>query len=1857
MSPSTINSRKPSPFRPESSEMKGDVNDLLRIITIAVALLILLIPISMSGKPTYSVVSEPVLEDHSIFAEGENFIHYSLPTASQPIATGTVSGYNGFAYVDESDNRLYFVDLVQTVTLDIALPVGDKHLGNGLIGHDVDLDGNTEFFLHNQVGLTYYLLMVDIDNATVSEYEMPFTYPAVQGVGIFNGDAYPDLVIQSTSSRANYLTLDVYSNATLGTFTTIYSDILCIGRFASTTQDSIAMVNSAGTTLYRNITVVNANGTQIVNDIVTTRINDMEVFHYGSGLDELVAFDSDGYTTVYSGPTLGVIYSVLVDLVSSTMSYIVTGNFNLDSQEDFATANRYSEMVYFRNGMDGSYIQETPNLYLFNKKAIGVGQMDRDSIDDIVIGRTLGALGTIRGSDGNYANLEYLIDIQMNPGGHQILTIDVNADGKDDTFCRNAEDLFLVLSDTIAPTITSLPINPIHPTVLDDYVTIKVHINETTNIEYADIWMKAPGSMIWMQPQDEMYASHTEGIYYAFIGDLMPGEYEYYIIAQDSYLNDGELGNATHPLTFSVAGDFVWQADYSQTSYVHKSVRQSDRGNLSDGSSVIYTLERRTIDGNLTLNQYSQFGGNLSSLTIEVPFKEEFSNFAVYTAMLDGDNVLDVIVLDYHWDSGSILRHHAYQGGSLALLGEGTCPYPYKDFGLIQVYDDDQDGNEELFLVSGTEPFSILKLDSDLSWSGVNLVFFDDNLYTPQDFSFVESSTPGQSYIGVMRGAVQIDIYNAVSLTHQESLRIDWPGYSNIESIALASRYNATAGEEQFVAGINYWNGVDPTTRIFSFNPLTTNVNDTPIYELPHEAITYIHTHDTQGDASEELFILSSSGELRLAAPSTTLNPLWVLPITGADPLSSMIADFDGDSTGEFLLFTDQDELLTSVSFTGSVEWTMQVGEVYHPYAIGDIDGIPGVEIGAYPFASVNSMILGSIRNLDTHYVLNVTATYSSADIVQGDAFHVNVTVLNIYGESINDATVYMSAHFVSPEGPASSTFGFYFDLPVNKYRASTDATWSIGIANLSIFIEHDFYHTFEKIYVDAVTIRSDLHLSVQIPDLVIQGEGMTVEVLVQDNLGSPVRGATVSVIIEGVGQTATQSGPYYVVTIPEVDLEAGMHNVSAVATHTYGTGVGFNQETFTAQILTTDLLVATDFPTTINQDDLVSAWFNITDPYGNPITNALVSLRSGPEGFTLIESTVVPGSYRFNHNITLGLGNHTFEIKVDKQFLFGPAVAQIEFDVLGILEPNVFYETRVAGGSMFNVHVFVKDKYGPVFTGTSVTITINGTEYTQTNADGNPDYDFLVPANFLLGSNNFMINVTAAYGNAWSHNYLIRAYSDALGSTTVYPEGEWIVDQGEQTEFQVLLEDWLGRPVQGASITMFVKAVSYRLYAVGPGHYAANITTVGWAPGEYQYTVSVGHEDIVTGEPITGNITILGSLDVFIDYNPDTPMQGGPLTISISVADKYGNPVPSLEISVTMLNMPTMYAEETDQVGQYVVFIEHLPDTEGYGIKNISLGIQGQFIEPAELSGSFTLAVAPPHIEAMGVEAIGTCTGLSFLFSLLGMFLYFRLAPTLRKAGTTKDELEKSVKRMDRLYLLIVLVSAAGLVGSMGLYSIGDYGGALILTVVLLGSSVLLYGLWLYRDAVSAVMVKGSLNRKRMIAGLWHLVFVPVVIILILTYGAEINWFKAYMIDNAFVIGDLRIPAIMTTIFTAYLSSILVVVVNLYREVSSGLKKLKKMEDANTPASIMEDERDTMVSRYSSSIRIKFVMFLVIVGAAAVTTMDFLQNYELGIIVLMPVAFLVVIPFISSKIVKVINQATSIKIRKSDSDIESYED
>ncbi len=259
---------------------------------------------------------------------------------------------------------------------------------------------------------------------------------------------------------------------------------------------------------------------------------------------------------------------------------------------------------------------------------------------------------------------------------------------------------------------------------------------------------------------------------------------------------------------------------------------------------------------------------------------------------------------------------------------------------------------------------------------------------------------------------------------------------------------------------------------------------------------------------------------------------------------------------------------------------------------------------------------------------------------------------------------------------------------------------------------------------------------------------------------------------------------------------------------------------------------------------------------------------------------------------------------------------------------------------------------------------------------------------------------------------------------------------------------------------------------------------------------------------------------------------------------------------------------------------------------------------------------------------------------------IYFKISSTLALVETSKTAAENTIRKMDRLYLMIVGLGTFTLVHSIFAANERQFGLAVAESVLLLGISVLLYGIWLYRDANHAIFINNRIDRKRMLFGIWHLVFVPLVITQIFGWGMYIEWFQVYVLESTFRLGDIYIPTIMVTIFATYVSSIGIVVFNLYREIRRGLTRIEQMSVAGTPPKVIIQERILLVNRMGSSIRIKFFMFLVVLAATTAMTMDFLRSYSLGVIVLLPVVFLVIIPYISSRLLRSASRL-SVKIRE----------
>jgi hypothetical protein len=258
-----------------------------------------------------------------------------------------------------------------------------------------------------------------------------------------------------------------------------------------------------------------------------------------------------------------------------------------------------------------------------------------------------------------------------------------------------------------------------------------------------------------------------------------------------------------------------------------------------------------------------------------------------------------------------------------------------------------------------------------------------------------------------------------------------------------------------------------------------------------------------------------------------------------------------------------------------------------------------------------------------------------------------------------------------------------------------------------------------------------------------------------------------------------------------------------------------------------------------------------------------------------------------------------------------------------------------------------------------------------------------------------------------------------------------------------------------------------------------------------------------------------------------------------------------------------------------------------------------------------------------------------------VGLLIYFRISSGLSITRGSQENLLRGLRKLDYLYGGVVALAGLTIFHSYVLAGAGEYGLAVAESILVLGISLILYGIWLYRDASSSILATQSISRRRMMLGLWHLIFVPIVIAQIFDWGRNIEWLKFYVLDNVFHLGELQVPTIMLTIFAAYISSIVIVVVNLYREISKGLSRLHEMAVLGTPPIVVEQECVDLVENLSSSIRMKFFMFLVVLAGTTVLTMDFLRSYSLGVIVLLPVMFLLVIPYASSKMARGLSRAS----------------
>ncbi len=370
----------------------------------------------------------------------------------------------------------------------------------------------------------------------------------------------------------------------------------------------------------------------------------------------------------------------------------------------------------------------------------------------------------------------------------------------------------------------------------------------------------------------------------------------------------------------------------------------------------------------------------------------------------------------------------------------------------------------------------------------------------------------------------------------------------------------------------------------------------------------------------------------------------------------------------------------------------------------------------------------------------------------------------------------------------------------------------------------------------------------------------------------------------------------------------------------------------------------------------------------------------------------------------------------------------------------------------------------------------------------------------------------------------------------------------------------------------------------------------------------------------------------------PESGYQNSEIEIMVRIADVDGRAISGLDVvakvaKVTREGGGTQYTYRANErePGIYRFSISTRDMPHGSYVFSIYIETLDQELE----LGSVTVYIHSqvPRVTLGLQEYIYLGLGV-LLFTMFVSIVYYRLMKEMRV------ELGKGVGRLEKIYWIllgftIVALIFAGVAPSEYGVLILDPGIDIMILVALLVLSIALYGVLIYIDAVKSFLA-GRFQRSRLIINVVMYLLPLLILKYILDLCNYIEWTKEYVLENLASWGPIVAPALAISFMTAYLSVYTVLIINSYRDIKIAATKIAVFREKEVPEEIIERETRLQLRRISSGIRIKMLVFLGLLGLSAFSTVPVFQNVAF-IIIAIPIALLIIGPYISQVIIGVI--------------------
>ncbi len=660
----------------------------------------------------------------------------------------------------------------------------------------------------------------------------------------------------------------------------------------------------------------------------------------------------------------------------------------------------------------------------------------------------------------------------------------------------------------------------------------------------------------------------------------------------------------------------------------------------------------------------------------------------------------------------------------------------------------------------------------------------------------------------------------------------------------------------------------------------------------------------------------------------------------------------------------------------------------------------------------------------------------------------------------------------------------------------------------------------------------------------------------------------------------------------------------------------------------------------TIPQGDYIDVSTTITNVFNDTIkTASVLGILSHGTNIVQVASfiSLENGTYLLTQTLNnLPMGIYTFSVDISESY-YGHSVIRQNITLLGNIIPYVDVESYTDIYTPVIVNVTLLDPYSfPVY-GANVSATFAGLTYFSNVTVGNTYIFYLNRSNLKVGE--YSIEFTAI------HNYAVKPVS-FTSNVTIRSEpkvefaGNGITEppviQGNPINLKVTLRDATNHTLTGGTITATFFGKLYTFSDLGNGTYVSSILTQNIPGGKWRLTVEVTHPYLVS-RIFAGNITVRGSPVMTYSIRPGIVTQNSEMTINVTLVDLYGYPITNANVTIEFLGRSYQAENIEDNIYQVTIPVGDVH----YGYKCIYIHIRAE--NHASRDASFKIFVYPeiPRLE-LSPSALLILLGVSIFASFIGLGLYYYISSKLTKSFTydKHGRLTMSFKALDSVYIAFIGILLLTLAAAEVLYLARAYELSVATLGLALLEILLLHGIWLYRDT-STSMIEERLPVKRMIIGLWHLVLAPLVILLIFAWARNIDWFAYYLLEDIQNVAGFKLPSLYISLMGTYVTSVIVLAINIYLNSRRYIKRFSEMRSGGTPENVINDEKVIQLDRMSSSIRIKFLIFLGILGASIVSTATpLLQYYQLGVVVIIPLVVVVIIPYLISQLLKVLGIA-----------------